>query len=98
MPRRIVLTPAARADLMAALDWYAENAPGMIPHIRAAQRALFGRIAANPMQFPAGAKNTRRAIMRRFPYVVVFVATDDAAQIIAFFHTSRDPRQWQRRI
>ena len=98
MPRRIVLTPDARADLMAALDWYAENAPSIVPHIRRAQRELFDRIAVNPMQFPVGAKNTRRAIMRRFPYVVVFVVTDDTAQIIAFFHTSRDPRQWRRRI
>jgi plasmid stabilization system protein ParE len=97
MARRIILTPAARADLFDALDWYSEHAPGVVPRIRAAQRELFDRIAANPLQFPAGAANTRRAVLRHFPYVVVFRATDEAAHIIAFFHTSRDPRQWQRR-
>jgi plasmid stabilization system protein ParE len=97
MPCRIVLTAAAKADILDALDWYSERAPTVIPLIRAAQRGTFRRIATNPQQFPAGAENTRHALLRQFPYVVVFRVADNTAYIIAFFHTSRDPRHWQRR-
>ncbi|MFN3077574.1 MAG: type II toxin-antitoxin system RelE/ParE family toxin [Alphaproteobacteria bacterium] len=97
MPRWIVFTPAARVDLLDALDWYSAHAPGTVSRIRAELRELSGRIAANPLQFPTGAKNTHRALLRHFPYVVIFQFTDEAVHIIAFFHTGRDPRQWQRR-
>jgi len=97
MPCRIVLTAAAKADILDALDWYFEHAPAVIPRIRAAQRGAFRRIAANPQQFKAGAEDTRHALLPQFPYVVVFKVTDNTAYIIAFFHTSRDPRRWKRR-
>lgn len=39
----------------------------------------------------------RRASLRHFPYVVIFRIAGETVQIIAFFHTSRDPHDWQRR-
>ena len=56
------------------------------------------RIAANPRQFPAGPQDTRRALPRHFPYVVVFRVGEDAAQVIAVFHSRRDPIHWERRL
>jgi plasmid stabilization system protein ParE len=96
--RRIVFTPAARKDLIEALDWYAKHAPVTVRHMRAELRALVLRLGTAPHQFPVYPRETRRALMHRFPYVVIFRITDDAIDIIAFFHTSRDPVQWQRRI
>ena len=79
MPYRVILTPAAKADILDALDWYSEHAPAVIPRVRAAQRGIFRRIATNPQQFPAGTENTRKALLRQFPYVVVLESAAERA-------------------
>jgi len=51
----------------------------------------------HPQQFPIVPKNVHRALLRRFPYSLFFVVEDDALIVIACFHASRDPSQWQKR-
>jgi plasmid stabilization system protein ParE len=94
---RVFFTQAAQADLADALQWYEAHAPQMVPHFRTSLRAVVERIGANPQQFPLAWRQTRRALLRRFPYLVIFRETDDAAYVVAVFHTSRDPRIWELR-
>lgn len=94
---KILFTKAARADLADAVRWYDTHAPYVVPQFRDALRAALRRVADNPKQFPPGYKDTRRALLRRFPYMLVFRETQDAVYVIAVFHTSRDPAIWQRR-
>lgn len=96
MPR-VLFTAAARADLDAALSWYEAHAPEIMPQFREALRAAVVRIAENPKQFLASSHQTRRALLRRFPYLVIFRETVHAVYVVAVFHTSRDPRTWQQR-
>lgn len=86
-----------RADLVDAVRWYDTHAPQAVPQFRDALRSALTRIANNPKQFPPTFKTTRRALLRRFPYILVFREMDDAIYIVAVFHTSRDPVIWQRR-
>ncbi|HLH51332.1 MAG TPA: type II toxin-antitoxin system RelE/ParE family toxin, partial [Roseiarcus sp.] len=90
MPR-VLFTAAARADLAEALDWFAAHAPHTIPHFREAMRAVVARIGENPKQFPVASRRTRRALLRHFPYLIIFREANDAAYVIAVFHTSRNP-------
>jgi plasmid stabilization system protein ParE len=55
------------------------------------------RAAVSPKQFPLGLKDTRRAVLHHFPYVVIFRPTDQTIDVVAFFHTSRDPTIWKNR-
>ncbi len=55
------------------------------------------RMSDNPRQFPIVFKNVRRALLRRFPYLLFFVFEDDVLIVIACFHASRDPSRWQKR-
>jgi plasmid stabilization system protein ParE len=96
MPR-IIFTPAARADLISALNWYEIHAPHVAPQFQSALRATLARIAENPRQFAVEYRRTRRALLRRFPYFVVFRETEEGVYVIAVFHTSRDPIAWQAR-
>jgi plasmid stabilization system protein ParE len=93
----IIFTPAARADLITALNWYETQAPHVIPQFRNTLRAALRRIAENPKQFPVEYRQTRRALLRRFPYFVVFRETEEGIYVIAVFHTSRNPITWQSR-
>jgi hypothetical protein len=65
----------------------------------AAVEAEVVRINANPLQFPAVYRNIRRALLRSFPYALMFVVDpDNSVTVIACFHGSRDPVHWQRRM
>jgi plasmid stabilization system protein ParE len=94
---RVRFTADARADLNDALNWYETHAPEIASQFRNALRVVVARIAENPRQFPASAYQTRRALLRRFPYLVFFRETDEGIYVVAVFHTSRDPTTWRRR-
>ena len=93
----VIFTPAARAELIDAQDWYEGEATGLGRRFREAIDALAERMSANPRQFPVVFKNVRRALVRRFPYALFFVVEDQTLLVIACFHGSRDPLRWQKR-
>ena len=93
----IVFTQAASAELIDAQDWYEGEASGLGRRFRRAIDVLVERMSANPRQFPLVLKNVRRALVRRFPYSLFFVLEDEILLVIACFHASRDPLQWQKR-
>jgi plasmid stabilization system protein ParE len=94
----VIFTPRARAELIDAQDWYENEAPGLGRRFRAAVEAVIDLMSANPRQFPVIHKNVRRALLRRFPYALMFVIeADETLTVIACFHGSRDPAHWQKR-
>lgn len=97
--RQIIFTPIAREELIDAQDWYEKERPGLGRRFRGAVEALVEPIAAHPCQFPVIYKNIRRALLRRFPYALMFVVeADESLTVLACFHGSRDPEHWQRRM
>jgi plasmid stabilization system protein ParE len=96
MPR-VLFTDAARADLAEAVDWYDAHAAHAVTLFRESLRAAVARIAANPKQFPPGPHQTRRVLIPRFPYVLIFREAEDACYVVAVFHMSRDPAAWRGR-
>jgi plasmid stabilization system protein ParE len=94
----VIFTRSARAELIDAQDWYEGEATGLGRRFRKEVDALAGRLTQNPRQFPVVFRNARRALMRRFPYSLFFVLEDETVMVIACFHASRDPLQWQTRI
>ena len=95
----VIFTPAARAELIDAQDWYESEVTGLGRRFRAAVDAGIERISANPGRFPVIYKNVRRALLRRFPYALMFVmAADETLTVIACFHGSGDPVNWQKRM
>jgi plasmid stabilization system protein ParE len=91
-------TEAARTELIEAQDWYEAQAPGLGRRFRAEIDDVVQRMADNPRQFPVIFKKVRRARATRFPYALFFLVEADALLVIACFHGSRDPRQWQKRV
>jgi plasmid stabilization system protein ParE len=93
----VIFTQAASAELVAAQDWYEGEAAGLGRRFRQVIDALAQRMSENPRQFPIVLKNVRRALLRRYPYSLFFVVEGDDLTVIACFHASRDPSQWQKR-
>jgi len=91
-------TLAARAELIDAQDWYEGEATGLGRRFRAEIDRAMQHMASSPRQFPAVFKNVHRARLKVFPYALFFVIEADVLLVIACFHSSRDPRQWQQRV
>jgi toxin ParE1/3/4 len=68
----VIFTPAARAELIDAQDWYEAEAPGLGRRFRSEIDHAVQRMATNPRQFPEVFKKLRRARVRRFPYGLFF--------------------------
>jgi plasmid stabilization system protein ParE len=94
----VISTPAARAELIDAQDWYENEVPGLGRRFRAAVDSAVQRMTANPRQFPVVYKSIRRALFHRFPYALMFVVeADETLTVVACFHGSRDPAHWEKR-
>lgn len=98
LARPVIFTRAAHTELLDAQDWYENEAPGLGRRFRIAVENVVERISASPRQFPVVHKTVRRALLRHFPYALLFVLeAEDSVTVIACFHGSRDPEHWQKR-
>jgi plasmid stabilization system protein ParE len=94
---RLVLLPAAEADIADAALWYEQRSPGLGREFLHALDAVLAEIARAPERYPLVHREVRRALLRRFPYGVFFLASPDRTTVIACLHARRDPRVWQER-
>jgi plasmid stabilization system protein ParE len=96
--KRVVLRPAAAADIEDAYRWYESQEPSLGDEFLAALDAIRDQIVDHPEAFPVLHRNTRRALIpRRFPYGVFYRSDGDTIIIVACMHAKRDPRRWQSR-
>jgi toxin ParE1/3/4 len=93
----VAFAPAAALELVEAYDWYEAELPGLGVRFQAEIDSTLVRMTANPLQFPAVLRGARRALLRRFPYMLFFTIEDNTLLVIACFHVSRDPRIWRKR-
>lgn len=100
MTRRLLVRARAEADLAAASRWHGEKDLDLARGFLEEVRHLVDRIALNPEHFPRVrmVPDVRRALCRRFPYRVFFVARPDTVVVFAVLHASRHDRTWQNRL
>jgi plasmid stabilization system protein ParE len=94
---RLVFRPQAEAELLDARDWYETERVGLAAVFTAALEATVGAILENPLAYPRVKGDTRRALVRRFPYAVYFHPTGDEIIVLAVIHGRRHPRHWRSR-
>jgi len=95
---QVIFTPPARAELLDAQDWYEARQPGLGMRFREEVEATVLRLQENPHQFPIVFRDVHRARLRKFPYGLFFCVEIGTLVVIACFHGSRDPQQWERRV
>jgi plasmid stabilization system protein ParE len=93
----VSFTPAARLEIIEAFDWYESRAAGLGVAFQAELGRQVERISENALQFPVMVQDVRRARLSRFPYSLFFRTIDERAFVLACFHASRNPREWEGR-
>lgn len=90
--------PEAQLEAEAAVEWYGQRSPAAAGRLVDELHSALERIQQSPNQFPKLALNTRRKVLDRFPYVVVFRETTTEIEIIAIAHGRRRPGYWRERL
>jgi len=93
----VLLRPAAVEDLEAARKYYEDARPGTGHDFADDLDRLFARLAIfpNSAALVAGHDPVRRARLRRFPYAVFYVPSEERVDVLRIVHTARSPETWR---
>ena len=78
-------------DLVRARDWYDECAEGLGDDFIRMVYAEFECVQVFPQRWELVYASFRRALIRRFPYVVYYIADQGQITVYGVFHSARDP-------
>jgi toxin ParE1/3/4 len=94
----LVLRPEAETDIAQAVDWYVAKRPGLgIEFFIAVDNALLA-IQQHPLASAKVHREVRRALVKRFPYAIYYVAGEKEISVLACFHAKRTSAGWKRRV
>ena len=89
--------PEAQAEYEEAIDWYQARSLQASMRFEAEVERVIHVIESNPEIFPIYDDLHRYALLRRFPYSIVYQHWVDHLYVVAVAHGSRLPGFWQNR-
>ena len=93
----INLHPAAVAEARAAWQWYADRSTQAAAAFVDELDHAMAQIAEAPTRWPRYVGLTRRYLLHRFPFLVVYRERDGEIEVVAIAHGHRRPGYWQAR-
>ncbi|MBM4277995.1 MAG: type II toxin-antitoxin system RelE/ParE family toxin [Deltaproteobacteria bacterium] len=97
-PRQIDVHPEAVAEARAAAQWYRERSALAADAFLAELDRAVERITENPEMYPRYVRGTRRYLLQRFPFYLVYREVSGKLELVAIAHGRRKPGYWKRRI
>jgi toxin ParE1/3/4 len=88
----------AVADVSHAVAWYHKRSPrAAVDFIEELRRAT-DIIREAPGRWPIGRNNTKRFLLWRFPFAIIYSEQESTITIWAGAHASRSPEYWTQRL
>lgn len=97
MTHELRLRAEAELDLTDASLWYEAQCPGLGHQFLDEVLAVFSSISKMPLSCQIVHRNTRRALVHRFPFGIYYRVEGDTIVVVAVMHGSRNPRRWKNR-
>ena len=95
--REIVFEEEAKSDVLDIISWYdGIRAELTARFLHDLDKAVLSTVE-NPSRFPYVTSLTRRVLLKRFPYLVLFRDTPDSIFVLGVLHTSINPARFRRR-
>ncbi len=98
MAAELILAPEAEQDVAEAYAWYEGRRAGLGEDFLSCVDACIQAICRTPEMHAKVHEDFRRAVVRRFPYVVFYEYVGQTVTVYCVFHTSQDPEKWRRRL
>ena len=93
----ILILSFAEEEFAEAVDYYNEQCSGLGYEFAAEVKRAFDRIKVFPEAWQLFSGRTRRCLLNRFPYGVLYRVDRDAIHVAAIMHLNRDPKNWRLR-
>lgn len=95
--KRARFIAAARLEFLREVIYYNEAEPGLGEGFTAAIEEAIVRTLAFPMAGSPSVSNTRRVVVKGFPFSVVYRPESEGVIVFALAHHSRQPNYWRYR-
>lgn len=92
-----IIRPAAAAEIDEAYLWYESRRSGLGEQFLADVNQTLDRVREMPELYAVVKRDTRRAMLERFPYSLLYWLVNSEVVVVACFHARRNPRRWQDR-
>lgn len=90
--------PEAKEELDGAVEYYEQCQAGLGLEFAEEVYAAIARIMQYPDAWSPLSKNSRRCLINRFPYGIIYQIKSHTLRIIAVAHLSRRPGYWKERL
>jgi plasmid stabilization system protein ParE len=94
----VVFDSAASAEAEEAILWYRQRTERAAARFLAELDEAIEQISSAPNRFQSYEFGTRRILLTRFPYFVVFRETATQLEVVAVAHSHRRPGYWRERV
>jgi len=88
----------AAEEFYRAVEYYEAQSAGLGRELIADLDRVALILGTNPESGGVGAAGTRRLLISRFPFVVVYQLVEDAPLVVAFAHQRQRPGYWMDRL
>lgn len=96
--KRLEIHPQALAELRAAVSWYLDRSESAaFKFVSEIDRGV-SLVLEFPSRWPAGVRGTRRFIVKRFPFAIIYRELQDSIEIVAVAHGRMRPNYWLKRL
>lgn len=90
--------PFAEQELDDAVRYYEECRSGLGVEFAEEIYATIARIIAYPKAWTKMSKHSRRCLVHRFPFGIIFRTSDTELHVIAVANFNRKPGYWKNRV
>lgn len=98
MKYRVIIRPEAESDLKETFSWYEEKREGLGYDFLLQVDAGLKFIEREPTIFSLGYKTTRKHLLKKFPYKIIYLLESEKIIILAVIHGGRNPELLDKRI
>ncbi|GDX51771.1 hypothetical protein LBMAG27_08180 [Bacteroidota bacterium] len=89
----IIIEKEAQQDLDESALWYEEHSTGLGFRFLEVYLGVIDYLELHAASFPFIEGDYRQAIMKSFPFVIVYKISGSDVKIISVFHTGRNPEK-----
>ena len=93
----VIIRPVAAAEIDEAFLWYESQRTGLGEEFLAEVNSTLDTVREMPELYAVVWRDTRRAMLVRFPYSLLYRLVNNQVIVVACFHGKRDPKRWQGR-
>ncbi len=95
---KVLFLKTAELELNDAIKYYEEELPGLGNLFQNEVLRAINRIKEFPNAYQQLSKNTRRCLISKFPYGIIYSKRDSQILIVAISHLHRKPDHWRDRL